>query len=135
MFIFPWMDKYSVHVDSIDVQHQKLVELLNDLTFAMSSGKGNLVLESILNELIDYTVYHFGEEEKYFSQINYPQAEGHLEEHHKLIEKVMQFKTDFEAKKAGLSIELMRFLKEWLINHINGTDKQLGFMLNKAGIK
>lgn len=135
MFIFPWMDKYSVHVESIDAQHQKLVELLNNLASAMSSGKGNLVLETTLNELIDYTVYHFGDEEIYFSRINYPQAEDHLLEHRKLIEKVSQFKLDFEAKKIGLSIELMRFLKEWLINHISGTDKQLGMMLNKAGIK
>lgn len=135
MFIFPWMDKYEVHIESIDKQHKKLVELLNTLATAMSSGKGNLVMESTLKELIDYTVYHFGEEEKYFIMIDYPQAEAHLLEHHELIEKVSQFKVDFEAKKVGLSIELMRFLKEWLIKHISGTDKQLGLMLNKAGIK
>jgi hemerythrin len=26
----------------------------------------------------------------------------------------------------------MKFLKEWLINHIGGTDKELGILLNNA---
>ena len=135
MILFPWLDKYNLNIETIDNQHKKLVGLLNNLATAMSEGKGNDVLESTLKELIDYSVYHFEEEEKHFSKIDYPQAEEHRKEHKELIEKVEKIQQDFEVGRLGISIELMRFLKDWLINHINDTDKQLGLLLNKAGIK
>lgn len=135
MSIFPWMDKYSVHVEQIDLQHKKLVELLNTLAEAMSKGKGNVVLNSIFSELVEYTVYHFEEEEKYFEKIEYPQADEHRNEHKELVEQALKLKADFESNKIGISIEVMRFLKKWLIDHISGTDMELGKLLNKSGIK
>ena len=134
MFVFPWLDKYSVQVDKIDEQHKMLVELLNQLASAMSQGKGRMVLESVLEKLVDYTVFHFSEEEKYFDQIDYPQAGDHQKEHADLLEEVIQFKADFDAGNVRITVKLMQFLKEWLINHINGTDKQYSHHLNERGI-
>jgi len=135
MSIFPWKSKYSVYVESIDEQHKKLVDLLNFLSEEMSKGKAKAVLAPILDNLIDYTFYHFEEEEKYFEKIDYPNAEKHRAEHQQLIEDVLRFKTNHEAHKIGLTVELMKFLKEWLINHISGTDMDLGKLLNRSGIK
>lgn len=101
----------------------------------MSKGKGNVVLKSTFNELIDYTVYHFADEEKYFESIDYPLADSHREEHRKLIEQVSKLQTDFESNKIGISIDVMRFLKKWLIDHISGVDMDLGRELNRSGIK
>ncbi len=134
MFVFPWQDKYSVGVDSIDEQHKQLLELLNELASAMAEGKGKTVLEPVLKKLIGYTIFHFNEEEKYFERIEYLDAEMHREEHIKLIEEVSRFKNDFDAGKIGLTVSLMKFLKEWLIDHIAGTDKELGILLNEAEI-
>ena len=135
MSVFPWMDKYSVHVKEIDLQHKKLVDLLNVLAEAMSNGRGNDVLNTIFNELVDYTVFHFAEEEKYFEKIEYPQADEHRNEHKELVEQALKLKADFESNKIGISIEVMQFLKKWLIDHISGTDMELGKMLNRSGIK
>lgn len=135
MSIFPWMRKYEVNVESIDLQHKKLVELLNTLAEAMSRGKGNDVLNLIFSELVDYTVYHFSEEEKHFDQIDYPFSDEHKEEHRLLIEQASQLQADFKTNKTGVSIDVMRFLKQWLIEHISGTDMELGRLLNKSGIK
>lgn len=135
MSIFPWMKKYEVNVESIDTQHKKLVELLNKLAEEMSQGKGSDVLNAIFNELADYTIYHFSDEEKYFDQINYPLSDEHKEKHRLFIEQLSGFRADFEIKKIGVSIEVMRFLKDWLIEHISKTDMGLGRMLNRSGIK
>ncbi len=135
MIVFPWLDKYNTNVEIIDNQHRKLVGLLNNLASAMSEGKGNKVMGQTLKELIDYSVYHFEEEEKYFDQVDYPHAEIHRKEHRLFIEKMNQIKADMEVNKMGLSVELMRFLKDWLIDHINDTDQKLGGLLIKAGIK
>lgn len=134
MAIFNWLEKYNINVDQIDVQHKKLVRLLNELASAMSNGEGKTVLEDILTQLIDYTTVHFKDEESYFDKIDYPQADKHRNEHKDLMEQVMQFKDNYDSGKAGLTIELMLFLKEWLIKHICDTDKEFGNALNRAGI-
>lgn len=134
MAIFNWLEKYNINVDQIDVQHKKLVRLLNELASAMSNGEGKTVLEDILTQLIDYTIVHFKDEESYFDKIDYPQADKHRNEHKDLVEQVMQFKDNYDSGKAGLTIELMLFLKEWLIKHICDTDKEFGNALNRAGI-
>lgn len=134
MFVFPWLEKYSIGVEAFDEQHKKLVELLNQLASAMAEGKGKTVLEPVLNNLIKYTVFHFNEEEKYFDRFDYSGAEVHRVEHLKLIEEVKQFKTDYDAGKIGITVELMRFLKGWLINHIADTDKEFGKLLNNKNI-
>lgn len=134
MAIFNWLEKYNINVDQIDVQHKKLVRLLNELASAMSNGEGKTVLEDILTQLIDYTIVHFKDEESYFDKIDYPQADKHRNEHKDLVEQVMQFKDNYDSGKAGLTIELMLFLKEWLIKHICETDKEFGNALNRAGI-
>ena len=66
MALIKWNDSFSVGVVEIDLQHQKLVALINDLNEAMLQARGKTVLTRILNELVSYTVVHFGTEEKYF---------------------------------------------------------------------
>jgi len=125
MALFQWNTAlYSVGSDKIDAQHQKLVELLNALYEAMSKGKGNDVLGEILNELIDYTVVHFNTEETLFDKYNYPETANHKEEHKNFVNEVSQFKKEFDSGKAMVSIKLMTFLKDWLVKHIKGSDKQ-----------
>lgn len=44
MAFINWSDKLSVGVQQMDMQHKRLVELINELYEAMNSGKGNDVL-------------------------------------------------------------------------------------------
>ena len=135
MALIKWNDSFSVGVVEIDLQHQKLVALINDLNEAMLQARGKTVLTRILNELVSYTVVHFGTEEKYFEKYQYPYTMSHKKEHCAFIEKVGSFKADFQSDKVGLSLEVMSFLSEWLQNHIKGTDKKYSAFFNKNGLK
>ena len=64
MPLFVWEDKYKVGVKEFDEQHKKLIELINKLYDAMKQGHGKDVLKSIVNDLFEYTKYHFETEEK-----------------------------------------------------------------------
>ena len=64
MALMVWDNSFSVNVKEIDAQHQKLIALINDLHDAMKTGKAKDVLGKILSDLTDYTVYHFGNEER-----------------------------------------------------------------------
>jgi len=62
----------SVNIQSIDEQHKKLVALVNNLNDAMSSGKGQLIMGKILDDLVAYTKTHFATEERLMTTHTYP---------------------------------------------------------------
>ena len=133
--IVTWDDKYSVNVSEIDNQHKKLVDLINKLHDAMKQGKSKEVLSEIISELINYTDVHFKTEEKYFDKFNYPKSDAHKTLHKNFVDKVLDFKNKYESGNAALSIEIINFLKDWLINHINGSDKEYSSFFNEHGLK
>jgi hemerythrin len=134
MALMQWTDKLAVGVRECDEQHKKLVAMVNDLHDAMVSGKGKDVTGKILGDLIGYCGTHFGMEERLFKTHGYPEFTAHKKEHDDLTQKALALKKDFEAGKPVVTMELMTFLKNWLINHIMGTDKKYGPFLNGKGV-
>ena len=134
MPVIQWDDSFSVNVAEIDRQHQKLVLMINNLYDAMGEGKGKGVLGKIIDELINYTASHFKTEEKYFDMLKYPHSANHKKEHSDFVQKVTDFKANFDAGKTWLSVKVMNFLRTWLQNHIKGADKEYGPFFNEHGL-
>ncbi len=130
-----WGPQFSVNIKEIDEQHKKLINMVNTLHSAFSTGKSKSVISNILNELIEYTVYHFGTEEKYFKEYDYPEKDAHIKIHQDLAKKVLDFKDAFDSGKTTVSIELLKFLRDWLSNHICITDKKYSKFLNEKGLR
>ncbi len=129
-----WNEKYSVGKKTIDEQHKTLVALINELHAAMSIGKGKQVMSTVLQRLIDYTITHFSTEEKFMIKYSYPSYLPHRSEHRNFVDKVSDFQKGYNEGKLALSLEIMSFLKEWLVDHILNTDKKLGsFLQDKTG--
>ena len=135
MAFIKWTDQFSVGVVEIDNQHKVLVKLINKLFDAMADGQANIILNEILNEMARYTQVHFATEEKYFAAFNYEGSEAHIDEHQQFIDTVMKFKTRFEAGNIVLSLEVFKFLKSWLVNHIQGSDKKYSECFIANGLK
>ncbi|MFW5778312.1 MAG: bacteriohemerythrin [Bacteroidota bacterium] len=125
MGIVEWSNSlYSVKHDEFDQHHKKLLDFINDLHDSMMSGKGKETLEKILNELRDYTEYHFHAEEQQLKKVNYPDFLIHQREHQNLIQKLNDLIEDYHNNRLEVSIETSKFLKEWLFGHIQGSDKK-----------
>ena len=122
MTLITWTDDLSVKVSQIDNQYKKLVDLINSLHNAMKERKTNEVLSVTINELVKYALEHFKTEERYFDKYSYPMTEQHKKEHDNFVGKVDAFKGDFDSGKMMLSLEIMNFLKDWLVSHIKKTD-------------
>ncbi len=135
MALIDWNDTYSVDVTEIDQQHKKLVSIINELNTAMKERKAAETMGKTIDELIDYTVTHFIVEEKYFDKFNYPETVSHKKEHDDFINKIKDVKKSFDKGSLMLSIDIMNFLKDWLINHIQGTDKKYSSFFNEKGLK
>jgi hemerythrin len=132
MVFVEWSEKLSVGMPEIDDQHKELISILNRLHAAMSEGKGKVVLKDTLADLADYTVTHFYTEERYMARYRYPKLAEHKAEHEAFVSKVKKFQLDFEAGNATMSIDLMKFIKDWLVTHITGTDMQMGAVITGA---
>lgn len=117
-----WSDKLSVGVQSIDAEHKKLISLVNELNQHILVGNRDAAAGNALAGLIDYTVTHFKNEENLMIKHGYPGYAGHKVEHENLTAKVLDFKERYVSGKTGFTIELIKFLQDWLINHIEGTD-------------
>lgn len=124
MPLMTWQDNFSVGVPSIDAQHKRLIELINELHQAMLDGAVPEKIKEILNGLIEYTQLHFSHEEKLFAEHEYPDAVAHKEIHDALVGKVMELKTKVDAGEQIRGMEVMEFLKSWLTGHILGEDKK-----------
>ncbi|MCW2276165.1 bacteriohemerythrin [Rhodoblastus acidophilus] len=133
MPLMTWNEKMSLGVVGIDNQHKKLVGLVNELYDAIQAGKANAVLGRVLDELVAYTESHFRGEEELFSRARYPCSAEHKREHDALTGRVLEIQAKVRAGVQGtLSLEVMNFLKNWLIDHIQGSDRKYVAYLNAA---
>jgi len=134
MSLIKWNDKMSVKVEEIDIQHKKLVDLLNALHEAMLNRQSKEALGKIISELVNYAAVHFKTEEKYFDQFGYPETEEHKKEHKDFVEKVLDFQKGYEEGRLMLSMDILNFLKDWLYNHIMGSDQKYSNFFNRHGL-
>ena len=134
MELISWNASFSVGIDEIDRQHQRLIVFINDLYRAMMLEKGRDSISEILEGLVEYTANHFAYEEKLFNQHGYPETSAHLDKHQKLVSQVLDFKGKFDRKEAEVNFDLMDFLKAWLTKHIVKEDKKYGPFLNGKGV-
>lgn len=135
MAFINWTDSLSVGVALFDNDHKKLVALANSLHDSISVGSQQSVLAPVLNELVKYTVFHFGREEGMMIQYAYPDYEKHKKEHDALVEKVQDYYEQVMAGKSSISLSLIGFLKEWLVNHIMKSDMEYRAFFEKKGVK
>ena len=129
-----WKDEYSVGIEEMDNDHKKLLNLINQLQTAVHYYTGKEFEEKALDELVDYTKTHFKKEEKLMEDNDYADLEAHKLQHQQFIDKVNHSVEQYKKDSDVTITDTLKFLKEWLINHINGTDKEYGKVLNEKGI-
>lgn len=130
-----WKEEYSVGIHSIDQQHKKLLALINQLQTAVKYSTGEEFEREALNELVDYTKTHFTFEEGLMEQNDYPDFVPHKAQHKKMIDEVEKVLAIYEKDHHTAMSNANEYLKGWLINHINGTDKQYSKFLIDKGVK
>jgi len=134
MAFFEWSDEFSVNIKEIDEEHKQLVKMLNDLYEAMKAGQGSEMVGRILTGMAEYAKTHFATEERYMKRYAYPGYAAHKAEHDEFAAKAADLLERYAQNSKVLSIETGSFLKNWLRDHITGTDKLYGPYLNEKGV-
>lgn len=116
-----WLSAYSVGIAEIDVQHKELVRLFSNVEESIVTDQGWSAIHYGIVELTGCAQFHFRFEEALMRLYGFPGCGPHSEEHGKIMHKLAA--TSHESLRADAKEEMLMFFKEWLINHILGTDR------------
>ena len=129
-----WSRDLSVKVLAIDQQHKKLIKMINDFHDSIVTQKPKDAISHLIDGLAKYTVEHFEYEEKLFRKLGYTQTHTHIREHNQFREKVVDLQKRFAAGNVPPSVELSHFMRKWLTEHIQGSDKKYSEFFNENGV-
>lgn len=135
MVYLQWSDDFSVKVKEIDEQHKKLVEMINTLHEALLTNRGREVQKTIIHEMVRYASVHFGTEEKYMRQFEFPGYAAHKLEHERFTDQALDLKARSDKERFLLTAEVLGFLRSWLKNHILDTDRRYSQHFNEHGLR
>lgn len=129
--VFPWNENLETGIAIIDEQHQKLVQLLNQLTGTLVSGDA-VELNRVFDELAAYAAYHFKTEENVWAPYFDGDAwlAGHKDSHTSFLPTVIELKAQQGDKPLREAIEhIVKFLIRWLAFHIIDNDKRMAIVV------
>jgi len=133
MAIITWDVRLETRHPQIDEQHKALIQAFNDLHLAMKQGKGKDEVGRTLTFLTEYTKTHFQMEENLMARAGYPRAREHREIHADFAGKAQALSDQFNQGKTLITLPVMTFIENWLVDHIQGEDFRLAqFLGGKA---
>lgn len=127
--LFKWKNDYSCGIPEIDRQHKVLMEIGNRI-YDQSTLKDRHdhydEIMAILQELTDYTVFHFDYEEKHMQLGKYENYDEHKLEHDFFIKKIKRIeRKDIDNMQVEALMELLEFVADWILTHIIKMDVQM----------
>jgi len=121
----------KLHVGNrlMDREHAILIEYINTLQGLVDGDSSRHLVGQVLEGLIQYTKTHFYVEEELMYAFRYPDYVNHIQAHEKFKQTMQQLSSQYKQGEADITNELMDFLKDWLIKHIQKVDRKLADFL------
>lgn len=125
-----WSDDFKIGIEVIDEQHKTLfniAENLHELLMLPHHTDRYDEIITLVNELKEYTKFHFNEEEKIMLTVSYNKLFSHKVMHNDFIEKMDSIDIyKVEENQTKYLLELVDYITTWITEHIMKTDKYLG---------
>jgi hemerythrin len=123
-----WRDEYKLGNEQVDSQHYQLFMLVSQLVESCINGSETEKLRETLDFLVNYTIYHFDDEEALQLRYDYPGYDRHKQLHEDFKVTALELSKNFEesGSSAELSNDVNKIVVKWLINHILREDKKIG---------
>lgn len=122
--------EYYTGIKEIDEQHKKLFEIVDE-TYELLKNQfipdkfDHIVI--LINELREYTITHFADEEAYMEKIGYKRMFTQKIEHAEFMEKMNEIDfNEIEKDQEGVMFNLLSYLNDWLVHHILEKDMLIG---------
>jgi len=130
-----WSDAFSIGNDQIDKDHQQIIDILNKLIELNQKKINQKKFAEILWMMMEYSIHHFKKEEDYMQKLNYPKFKEHKNLHMLYINEVSVYSNEFSNSNPPVINEIIGFLENWWLNHIQNTDTEYETFKVKHGLK
>ncbi|KAB2888587.1 MAG: bacteriohemerythrin [Desulfobulbaceae bacterium] len=117
-----------VGVREIDEQHRKMTEMVNRLNTLVRGEAADEEVARVLDELLEYTTFHFTTERQLMERYAYPDQATHLASHEYLLLELADFSDKIAQMGQAFRLKLTR---DWLLQHIIKEDLPLGDFLQE----
>jgi hemerythrin-like metal-binding protein len=135
MDIINWRESYSTGINSMDVQHQKLIELINELYKIMRKEKSSEAIRTVLDEMVTYADNHLQEEEAILETNGYPDRVNHIAIHQSYRDQLKILMDEFSEENEETVKDTYIFLRKWWLGHIVAEDQKYGEFLKSKGVE
>ncbi len=129
-----WDNKYSVGISIIDEEHKELIDIINKVVAIKENNCNPEEVREVLYEMIKYALKHFATEETYMKKFNFPEFQLHRNEHLDFTDQTFANLNKVIMGDYQVAKEILEYLKQWLVNHIHGTDRKYIDCFNKNGL-
>ena len=126
-----WSERYEVGIAAIDGQHREMVDIANRLLAGLRAGRDRDELVETLRELVRSAEHNIATEERLMQEHGLAIGHHH-DEHQRLLEAIRHF--DLRLDPSGLA-ESTRWLREWLLGHIDEDDRPFAELLRSRGVR
>ncbi len=130
-----WSNEYSVGVSVMDEEHKGFIGTINKVIAAKQRDYSQEEVEEVLSELVKFAKEHFKNEEAYMSKFEYPDYLLHYNEHLNFSLHMIIYNNQVINGEYKIMDELYNYLQEWLVHHIQKTDKKYTKCFNKNGLR
>ncbi|MCW8884691.1 MAG: bacteriohemerythrin [Motiliproteus sp.] len=130
---FVFDDSLRLGITLIDEQHGRFIGYINDTWDALERGDSKEEFLHILNQLMDYVVEHFSDEEALMKEFDYPGLAEHRDKHSDTTDELFGFDMKLMGDDPEAARSFLNFLTDWLRNHINVVDRELAAYLKEKG--
>jgi hemerythrin len=136
--MFNFTDDLLIGVETIDSEHQRLFQILNNILEVLGTKQHESVemvaIKELVKNLRKYADEHFKHEEKHMESIQDPELIRQKSEHAKFRKMIYEF--DIERMDLTKDLDefqnLMQYLVKWLHHHILGSDIMIGKFKSKG---
>ena len=114
--------------NTIDEQHKELIGRIKQFVDSCEQGDAKIKAIKMLDYLMEYTEFHFSQEEKLQEEVNYPELTQHREKHEefkKTLQNLENFLEESESPTDAFVQQVETNVVNWLFNHIKTFDRSV----------
>ena len=126
-----WNDEFSVGVETMDVQHQRILKIYNKLIDNAQADPSSETVSEVLTEMVEYASEHFKCEEQLLRDHAHPDLEQQQTDHRAFRRQAGEFCLLASKEDEKVTHDLLNYLHDWWTNHILHEDKKYAALLEE----
>lgn len=120
-----WDDQYSVGVDSVDYEHQNLMDMINTIYAELGDRRDIEEIERTMGDIHSEICAHFALEERLMREAEYAEYYAHKNDHEELLDQI-RYMMDAISDDPEKSLDLLSDrLGDWFSVHFATFDSRL----------